>query len=561
MFRRIDTTPGEIRFSYDGSEFVARPGDSVAVAMLAAGVTTLRETPVSGAARAPYCMMGVCFDCLVEIDGVGNRQACLTPVADGHAGAPPAWRAGRAVSEAWDVVVIGAGPAGLAAATLLAEQDARVLVLDEQPAPGGQIYRGIERAAPHHALMDALGADYKFGVALSADFRASEASYRPGSMVWQVTPDREVWFSEGGRSHLARAETVILATGAMERPVPVPGWTLPGVMTVGALQIMLKSSGVVPAEQFVLAGSGPLLYLLVQQCLAVGARPAAVLDTASRANQWRALRHLREAMSSRDGRAALAKGMAMLAALRRSGVPRYRGVSDIRMEGTDAVSGIAFRSGGAHHRLATRLVALHEGVIPAQQMARSIGCAFAWDAGQYCFAPVLDVWGNSSVEGVLIAGDGGGIGGARAAEHAGRLAAFEVLRRLGRIDAVRRDALAADDRRERQGQLAVRRFLDVLDAPRDEVLLPADDVVVCRCEEVAAGALRGVVRQGCQGPNQAKAFLRAGMGPCQGRLCGPVVTTLIADARGVGPDEVGYYRIRSPLKPVTVGELAALETE
>jgi NADPH-dependent 2,4-dienoyl-CoA reductase/sulfur reductase-like enzyme len=462
------------------------------------------------------------------------------------------------LNEDWDVVVIGAGPAGLAAATLLAEQQARVLLLDEQPAPGGQIYRDIESMSDRPALLTALGPDYAYGATLAARFRASGAAYRPGSFVWQVTPEREVWFSEGGRSHLLRADTVIMATGAMERPVPVPGWTLPGTMTVGAVQIMLKSASVVPGEPFVVAGSGPLLYLLVQQCLALGVRPAAVLDTTSRANELRAVPQLLAAAASRDARLMLAKGLEMIAALRRSGVPRYRRVTDIRIEGTDAVSGIAFRSGGACHRLGTSLVALHEGVIPAQQMPRSIGCAFTWNAAQHCFAPVLDAWGNSSIEGVMIAGDAGGIGGARAAEHAGRLAALDALRRLGRIDGARRDALASDERRVRQSHLAVRRFLDVLHAPRDEVLIPADDVTVCRCEEITAGAVRGVVRQGCLGPNQAKAFLRAGMGPCQGRLCGPVVTELIADTRDVSQESVGYYRIRAPLKPITVGELAAL---
>jgi NADPH-dependent 2,4-dienoyl-CoA reductase/sulfur reductase-like enzyme len=459
------------------------------------------------------------------------------------------------VSEAWDAVVIGAGPAGLAAATLLAEQQARVLLLDEQAEPGGQIYRGIERAAQHAPLLAALGDDYRHGAGLVTRFRAGGAAYRPGSVVWQVTPEREVWFSDGDRSHLVAAKVVILATGAMERPVPLPGWTLPGVMTVGALQIMLKSSGVMPAEPFVVAGSGPLLFLLVQQCLAAGARPAAVLETASRTNQWRALRHLPGAMRSRD----LAKGLAMIAALRRSGVPRYRRVSDIRVEGTDRVSGIAFRCGGRHHRLATGLVALHEGVIPAQQMARSIGCAFAWDAAQRCFAPVLDEWGSSSIEGVLIVGDAAGIGGARAAECAGRLAALEALRRIGRIDAGRRDTLATADWQARRDHLAIRRFLDLLYAPGDDILRPANEVMVCRCEEVTAGAIRDVVRQGCLGPNQAKAFLRAGMGACQGRMCGSVVSEIIAEMRGVGLAEVGYYQIRPPLKPITVGELVAAD--
>jgi len=444
----------------------------------------------------------------------------------------------------------------MAAATLLAEQQANVLLLDEQPAPGGQIYRNIE-----HATQGAvLGPDYQYGATLAARFRASGAAYRPGSMVWQVTPQREVWFSEAGRSHVVQAPAVILATGAMERPVPLPGWTLPGVMTAGALQILLKSSGVVAAGPFVVAGSGPLLYLLVQQCLAAGARPAAVLDTADRGLAWRAMRYLPEALASSEGRRYLTKGRAMLAALRRSGVAWFRGVSDIRIEGGEAVSGISFRSGGINHRMDADLVALHEGVIPAQQLPRSIGCAFAWDAMQRCFAPVLDAWGNSSVEGVLIAGDAGGIGGARAAEHAGRIVAFETLRRLERIDAARRDALAAADRGGWRAHLSIRRLLDALYPPRAEILRPADAVMVCRCEEIRAGAVRAVVRQGCLGPNQAKALLRAGMGPCQGRLCGPVVSELIADARGVDPSAVGYYRIRAPLKPITLGELVTAET-
>lgn len=457
-----------------------------------------------------------------------------------------------------DVVVIGAGPAGLACATLLAQRGAGVLLLDEQREPGGQIYRGIGHVeAWQPRLLEVLGPDFARGAALVQAFHHSGAEYRPRTSVWQVTPEREIWASCDGRSESWQAGVVVVATGAMERPVPLPGWTLPGVMTAGAVQILLKS-GLCADEPLVLVGSGPLFFLVARQCLAAKARVAAIVDTSTAANQRAALWHLPRALRG-EGPHTMVKGLELLGAVRRSGVPFYRAASDIRIEGDAAARAVRFRSGGQDHVVAARIVALHEGVMPAQQMTRSIGCVHAWDAAQYCFRPVLDAWGNSSVERVLVAGDGGGIAGAVAAEHAGRLAGFEALRWLGRLSAAERDAAAAPDRRLWEAQRAARPLLDALYQPRDDILNPPDDVVVCRCEEITAGAVRAVVRQGCQGPNQAKAFLRAGMGPCQGRICGPVVSAVIAAERGVGMAEVGYYRVRPPLKPIGLGELAGAE--
>jgi NADPH-dependent 2,4-dienoyl-CoA reductase/sulfur reductase-like enzyme len=475
-------------------------------------------------------------------------------VNDGSVGA------GAIPDAAWDAVVIGAGPAGLAAAARLAEGGARILLLDEQESPGGQIYRRVERAGERAAVGEILGADYGRGAALAARMRRSGADYWPATGVWYVTPDREIWLTRAGHSQRLRAQLVIVAAGAMERPVPVPGWTLPGTMTAGAVQILLKSSGLVPVGQrrLVLAGSGPLLYLLARQLVAAGAPPAALLDTTSPANKRAALRHLPRALG-REARRALAKGLALKAAIRRAGVPVVNGVTDLRIEGGDRVEAVFYTARRRSHRIPAALVALHEGVIPAQQIARSIGCEHRWDRQQQCFRPVLDEWGNSSVEGVLVAGDGGGIGGALAAEHAGTLAALAALHRLGRIDAAERDRLAAPERRAHDAQMAIRPFLDRLYAPRAEILRPADGVIVCRCEEITAGEIREVVRSGCQGPNQAKSFLRCGMGPCQGRLCGPLVSQIIAAESRRSLDETGYFRVRPPIKPVTIGELAGVD--
>jgi hypothetical protein len=297
------------------------------------------------------------------------------------------------------------------------------------------------------------------------------------------------------------------------------------------------------------------------QLVAAGQRPAALLDTSTRASARAAWRFLPTELGRGASWATLFKGLSLQAQIRASGTEWYREVRDIAIEGEGAVEAVRFTCRGAEQRIATGLVALHEGIIPNQAITRLLGCAHRWDAAQRCFRPVVDEWGNSSVEGVLVAGDGGGIGGAKAAEHAGRIAAAQALRRLGRLDTAGRDALAAPDVAGLGAQLAVRPFLDAMFPPSPAVLRPADEVVVCRCEEVRAVQVRGVVAQGCLGPNQAKAFLRTGMGPCQGRMCGPVVSELTAEARGVGLDEVGYFRIRPPLKPVTVAELAGVQLD
>ncbi len=464
----------------------------------------------------------------------------------------------------FDAVIIGAGPAGIAAATLLADHHASVLVLDEQPTPGGQIYRGVESmSAQMPELFHKMGPDYAHGDELVVRFRTCGAGYEPRSTVWQVVPavepgdPHEIWISRDGASRSVLARIILVATGAMERPVPVPGWTLPGVMSAGAVQTMLKSAAVVP-EGMVLAGAGPLLYLLAAQILSVGARLMAVLDTTPRGNLMAALPFLPAGLRG-AGPSYLWKGITLKTALKREGVPVFKHVTDIALQGTSEVTDIAFTSRGRPLWLSAGIVALHEGVIPAQQMTRALGCEHDWDAVQHCFRPRTDTFGNTTQPNILVAGDSGGIGGARAAEYQGRIAAAAILHRIGTLDTAARDRLAAPERRHLAAHLAIRPFLDRLFAPPPWITTPPDDVTICRCEEVTAGAVRAVARNGAQGPNQAKSFLRAGMGPCQGRLCGPIVTELMAEIHGRPPAEIGYYRIRPPLKPITVGELAGSE--
>ena len=454
--------------------------------------------------------------------------------------------------EAYELAVVGAGPAGLAAATRAAALGVDTVLLDEQASPGGQIHRAIvETPVRDHAV---LGADYWRGAALVDAFRGSGAAYVPGASVWSVTRGVELGLSIDGAAHVTQARRVILATGALERPMPIPGWTLPGVMTVGAAQILLKTGGLVAERPIVLAGSGPLLWLFARQHLAAGGRIAALLDTTPRDNRGRALPHLPGFLRSPYA----VKGLRLIAAVR-ARVRVIGGITALRAEGDTQLRALSYRRGdGAEQRLATELLLLHQGVVPQLNLALAARVAPVWDDAQRCFHPAVDTWGATAVDGVAVAGDGAGIAGAEAAVWHGRIAALDAAYRLGRIDRAQRDRAAGPERAMLERWTRGRRFLDALYRPADALVVPADGTVVCRCEEVTARQVRDAVALGAAGPNQLKAFLRCGMGPCQGRLCGLTVSELIAATRGVSPAAVGHYRLRPPVKPITLGELASL---
>ncbi len=457
-----------------------------------------------------------------------------------------------AIREQYDLAIIGAGPAGLAAATLAAGLGLDTVLFDEQPAPGGQIYRAVTETPVRDRAL--LGEDYWHGAELVEPFRRSGAQYVPNATVWSVSREGEIGASVAGFSRLLTARHVILATGALERPFPIAGWTLPGIMSCGAAQILLKSSGLVAAGKIVLAGTGPLLWLLAAQYRRAGTAIEALLDTTPTANWASALPHLPGFLASPYA----AKGLQLLREVKR-GVKLVRGVTALAANGSERVEEVVYRSrAGSETRIAADMLLLHQGVAPNVNLANSIGCQHRWDDAQLCFVPVLTAWGMSTVPGIAIAGDGAGIAGALAAEHRGRLAALDAAQRLGKLDERRRDRegrrhFAALAKAERG-----RRFLDLLYRPAETFRLPEGETLVCRCEEVTARQVLDAVALGCQGPNQLKSFLRCGMGPCQGRLCGLTVTELIARARGVTQDEVGYFRLRPPVKPITLAELAAL---
>jgi thioredoxin reductase/bacterioferritin-associated ferredoxin len=454
--------------------------------------------------------------------------------------------------DTYDIAIVGAGPAGLAAASLCAGEGLATLLLDDQARPGGQVYRSV--TAPSLPAGTVLGDDYWRGGALAREARDSGAQHVAAANVWGLLREGEIAVSIAGRSRLVAATRIILAAGAIERPFPIPGWTLPGVMTAGGAQTLLKSSALAPQGRTVLAGCGPLLWLLAWQYLNAGVRLAALLDTAPRMNWARSLRPAAGFALS----PYLAKGLRLMIAVRRE-LAVIGGVTALEAEGKERVERVSYRtSRGGEQRIEADMLLLHQGVVPNVNLAIASGVAHRWNDGQLCFVPVLDAYGSTNVRGLAIAGDGAGIAGAQAAQARGRLAAIAAIRAIKP-----QLQLAAEEKAARallRQFLRGRAFLDRAFRPQPQFRRPSGETPVCRCEEVSARQIIDTVALGCPGPNQMKAFLRCGMGPCQGRLCGLTVTELMAQARGVTPDEIGYYRLRPPVKPITLGEIAGLPT-
>jgi glycine/D-amino acid oxidase-like deaminating enzyme len=546
--RTVTTVGIPITINYQGVAIEAITGETVAAALSAAGHLAFRRT-ATGAPRGLHCGMGACFDCIVAIDGRGGQRACMTQVApdmrvEDAAGSVPLTPlpTGTEAEEASpDLLVIGAGPAGLSAATAAAEAGASVTVLDERTAAGGQYAKPL---APSHRDA-APDAQARVGDALRARAASAGVTIRHKATVWGGFAAAEIAAVVDGIAVTFRPRRLVIAAGAHEAPVPLPGWTLPGVMTTGALQTLVRTQRVTPSRRVLIAGSGPLNLQLAAELLRAGVTPLAVVEAAPRPSPA----SLRAAW--RMGRAApdlLRQGIGMLAALRRAGVPVIYGARVIALEGEASVQAARIATPAGEQRIAAEVVALNMGFQPEVGLARALGCAHRFeDRGLGYLATETDAEGRTTVEGVFAIGDGAALGGSRVAMARGRLAGLAAARELGFKAAP--DAIA-------QAELArALAFQDALRAlyppPVPRLDLLRDDTVVCRCEEVTAGRLRQEIADGLTGLAALKKATRAGMGRCQGRFCAATVARLCPDS----PAESGFAAPRAPVRPVPASAL------
>jgi NADPH-dependent 2,4-dienoyl-CoA reductase/sulfur reductase-like enzyme len=458
-------------------------------------------------------------------------------------------------TERVDLAIVGAGPAGLSAALEAKAAGAEVLVIDENDEPGGQIFRQPPRS---FRIEDRarLGRDFERGRRLLDAVAAAGIRVENKTSVWNVAPGHLACCS-GETSWEVKSDAIVIAAGAYDRPVPLPGWTLPGVFTSGGVQTLLKSQRILAGRRVLLTGTGPLNLVLANQLAEAGAAVVAVLELADPG--------VTELMPMLLGPwPLLSDGIGYLMRLVRRGIPLMRGWTLIEARGTDQVTSAVIGKvdrdwrliKGTERTLDVDTICLGYGLVPSTELSRLIGCNHRYDPGLGGWIPEHDLYRETSIAKVFVAGDGSGVAGSLVAIEEGRVAGLRAAMRLGKISeaAFSEKAAPSLQRLRRLGRF--RAILDGLSAPRPGLFeRMTDDTLICRCEEVSLGDCRQAVKEGAVSLMELKPGLRAGMGMCQARICGPTLVEVLAGLTGQAPETVTPFSQRPPVKPIPLAAL------
>jgi len=418
------------------------------------------------------------------------------------------------MNDVYDLVVVGAGPGGLAAASTAAEAGMRVCLVDDNPSPGGQIWRG--GIAPQK--MSAAGADW---------FRRIDSARIATRYGWRAVaaPAPNVVRIEQppGCVQDVRYTTLVIATGARELFLPFPGWTLPGIYGAGGLQAFVKGGFDVRGKRVVVAGTGPLLLAVAAHLRQAGAR---IVSIAEQAPMVRLMRFSLGLLRHQAGKLLEGAGYA----LRTAGVPYRTGAWVASAAGREKLEKVVIRSGSDLIEAEADILAIGYHLVPNTELAHLLRCN-----SENGFV-VVDPMQQTSAKDIYCVGESTGIGGVDKALIEGRIAALAISGQTDRAEAL-------FPSRDRQVQFA--RRLAAAFALREELRsLASSDTLVCRCEDVPHSALAH-----CSSWREAKLHTRCGMGPCQGRICGPA-TEFLFGWKG--------HAARPPLFPVEVATLAAV---
>lgn len=563
-------SPADVPFTFAGRQLLARQGEGLAAALLRQDEFHLCDSKI-GEPRGPFCGMGVCHDCLVTIDGQISQRACLTTVKPGMAvdrqashkidladkrdlTIPPQqeWHEDKV-----DVLIVGAGPAGLSTALALGTsavaQRHKVVVLDERKMPGGQYFK---QAAYATGLNDA---QMQEGAQLIEAVRATSVMLRHDQLVAgafrQNDGQIDILTLSENRATLIKPQIVVIATGAYENPPRVPGWTLPGVMTTGSLQTALRSYGAVLTEPVIIAGNGPLNLQVAVELADAGAEVVAVVEAAQA--PWR---QPVKALSLLGADPALAfKGIEMVRRLKRHGIPVLWGSRLATIEGDRQVRAAVIRAldhSSALIRLEAGVIGCGDGFTPASELACLLGAAQDVDPETGTGVTIRrGEDGATSQPDLFVVGEAGGFQGAHVAMAQGRLAGQAIAARFG-ASAILDEAVLKRIRHHRHFQKAL---WQIFKAPRPSLAEAPDSLILCRCESLSLGMLRRIMADhDVRDIGTLKRLSRAGMGRCQARYCGAALHEVLHET----PTSHKQRLVAQvPIRPMPLASLALEKPE
>ena len=461
-----------------------------------------------------------------------------------------------------EVLVIGNGFAGIVAANRLAEHGVEVVLLDENIHIGGQLLRRLPEQLgaarvyhPDHVK--------KIGFNFIAALKARKITVLNRARVLGIYPGREVLIEENEKKvRTLTTERIILATGAREKFLPFRGWTMPGVLSSGAVQVLVKSSGVLPARDLLIGGSGVFLFSVAYEALHAGARVQAVLEQTPMWNKLPLAAQLPRQWPK------LIEGVRFLSKLAFSAVPvrfntriiEARGDGSLAQVVSAPVDGSGRIVSGREKIYRTPLLATGYGFAANIELAQMAGCGSEFSAERGGWVVGTDSNLETTLPGIFAAGEITGIAGALKSICEGEIAALAVLRQLGRRSGPAVEKQLARLHRERYHHLQFGKYFNLLYRIPDAAYLDIpDETLVCRCEDVTMGDIRREAANGYDTPATLKIALRSAMGDCQGRICGPVVYDILAALTGRRQDAMTPLVVRPPVKPVSVGSLASFQ--
>ncbi len=577
----LEPREGSFEFFYDGQPFKAMPGDTIGAALIAAGERVGRYTQ-KGNPRHLFCGIGVCFECMVVVKELGIVRACMTKVVPGmevvswpHNGLPDSTRlpslgeppAGNIPSRSCQLGVIGAGPGGLAAAAAAAQCGVEVVIFDERPSSGGQLYKQLIPSMKP-VTGRPLDSQYADGQKLIAEAKEAGCTFLNDALVWRAAYDGadqlELSIYSAGSITYYHLQYLVIATGAYDEPLPVPGWTLPGVMTAGAAQTLVRSYGVVPPGPVIVAGSGPLVLQVAYELTRAGADVAAVISST------RVTFHKIPAVAGMffNNPKITLLGLKYLKEIRSYNIPLINGHVITEIGGNEKCESVKIaplgKNGAADltriREFQAHTVCQSYGLLPANEVARQLGCHFEPDSkGFRDLVAAREDNGQSSLAPVHLVGEAGGIVGGYMALYQGYLAGWRIAEKLGHE--IPHTQYARVGREFEKHQRFQKHLWHTLEGPAPGLNSVDKDTIICRCEEVTSGTLKNAMAQGAHDMGSLKRLTRAGMGRCQGRYCGTFVARMLSEQLQRPLSEKEYNVPQAPLKPIPLSVLAVEKKE